>query len=58
MRRYASAGQRLSFLLFSLAAVPVAWLRELRRGNQAAATAKLRGIRQGLRETLPPPPLD
>ena len=33
-----------------------AWLRELRRGNQAAATAKLRGLWAGLREELPPSP--
>jgi len=56
VRRYANRRQRLAFLLFSLAAAPIAWLRELPRGNQAAATAKLRGMAQGLREPLPPPP--
>jgi GT2 family glycosyltransferase len=57
VQRYANRRQRLSFLLFSLGALPVAWLRELRRGNQAAATAKLRGALAGLREPLPPPPM-
>jgi GT2 family glycosyltransferase len=55
VRRYARPWQWASFLAFSAAAFPVAWLRELRRGNQAAAVAKLRGIREGLRIAVPPP---
>jgi GT2 family glycosyltransferase len=56
VRRYASPWQWASYLLFSAAALPLAWLRELRRGNQAAATAKWRGLVAGLRAPLPPPP--
>jgi hypothetical protein len=56
VRRHANAWQRLSFLAFSMAAVAVAYLRELRRGNQAAALAKLQGIREGMRAEIPPPP--
>ena len=56
VRRYATPWQWLTFLAFSLAALPVAWLRERRRGNQAAAVAKLRGVREGLRGVAPPPP--
>jgi hypothetical protein len=55
-RRYANPLQWLSFLGFSTAAFAVAWLRELRRGNQQAAVAKLQGIREGLRIEVPPPP--
>ena len=56
VRRYARPWQWLSFFAFSGAAFAVAWLRELRRGNQASAVAKLKGIREGLRTELPPPP--
>ena len=56
VRRYARPWQWLSFLLFSAAALPWAWLRESRRGNQAAATAKWRGLWAGLRAPLPAPP--
>jgi hypothetical protein len=56
VRRYANPWQWLTFLLFSAAALPLAWLRELRRGNQAAATAKARGILDGLRAPLAAPP--
>lgn len=56
VRRYAGLLGWAKFLLASLAAVPVATLRELRRGNAAAPAAKLRGIWRGLREPLPPPP--
>ena len=48
--------QRLSFFAWTAIAIPVAFLRELPRGNQAAAVAKLRGIREGLRAEVPPPP--
>jgi len=56
VRRYANPWQWLTFLLFSAVALPLAWLRELRRGNQAAATAKLKGILDGLRTPLEAPP--
>jgi GT2 family glycosyltransferase len=56
VRRYARPGQFAAFLLFSALALPWAWLRELRRGNQAAATAKWRGLRAGLSAPLPAPP--
>ena len=56
VRRYARWWQWMSFLAFSLAGAGVAFLRELPRGNQGAAVAKLRGIAAGLRETLPDPP--
>jgi GT2 family glycosyltransferase len=54
VRRYARPWQWLSFFGFSAAAFAVAWLRELRRGNQKAAVAKVRGIREGLKIELPP----
>lgn len=52
-------GGRLSlalFLLANLVALPVAWLRELLRGNTQAVRAKARGILQGLKDPLPDPP--
>lgn len=48
-RRYAKPWNWLTFFAFSTAAFGVAFLRELRKGNQAAAVAKLKGIREGLR---------
>lgn len=56
VRRYARPWQWVTFLAFLAAALPVAWLRELRRGNQAAAVAKGRGVLAGLRAPLPRPP--
>ena len=56
VRRFASPWQRLTFFLFLALAIPAAFLRELPKGNQAAAVAKLRGILMGWREELPPPP--
>lgn len=56
VRRYASPWQWLTFLAYTAAALPLAWLRELPRGNQAAATAKLRGIFAGLRAEVGEPP--
>lgn len=55
-RRYAGPFDWLTFLGFLLASFPVAWVREARHGNQAAAVAKLRGVWAGLRETIGPPP--
>lgn len=56
VRRYAGPWGWLTFLLFFAAAIPAAFLRELTRGNQGAALAKLRGALAGLRHPLPPPP--
>lgn len=56
VRRYAGPWQWLTFLLFTAAALPAAYLRELPRGNQAAAVAKLKGVLEGLRVPLTPPP--
>jgi GT2 family glycosyltransferase len=56
VRRYANPWQWATFFAFTLAALPIAWLRELPRRNQAAATAKLRGVLAGLREPMTPPP--
>lgn len=56
VRRYATPLETLTSFLFMLAAVPAAYLRELRHGNQAAALAKARGFLDGLRTPLAPPP--
>ncbi|MEM6793317.1 MAG: glycosyltransferase family 2 protein [Acidobacteriota bacterium] len=56
VRRYAGPLQWLNFLAVTVLALPYAFLRELPKGNQAAAVAKGRGVLQGLREELPPPP--
>jgi len=56
VRRYANPWQWLTYLAFNAAALPLAWLRERRHGNQAAVAAKLRGIREGMRIEIPPPP--
>jgi GT2 family glycosyltransferase len=53
LRKYARTHQWLSSLLWFTAALPVAWLREARRGNQSAVTAKARGFVEGLRVPLP-----
>jgi hypothetical protein len=56
VRRHGNAGQRLASLLAMAAAIPVAYLRELPKGNQKAVVAKLKGYWQGLREPLPAAP--
>jgi hypothetical protein len=56
VRRYAGPLQWCSFLLFMAMAFPAAFVRELLRGNQGAAWAKLRGVAAGLRTPLAPPP--
>jgi GT2 family glycosyltransferase len=53
LRKYARPWQWLSFALFYAASVPVAFLRELPRGNQAAAITKLKGVWEGLRVPTP-----
>ncbi|HYN20097.1 MAG TPA: glycosyltransferase family 2 protein [Thermoanaerobaculia bacterium] len=54
VRRYGKPWNWFTYLAFSAAAFLVAWLRELRRGNQAAAVAKLKGLREGLKTDLRP----
>ncbi len=56
VRKYARPWQKLTFALGITLALPLAFLRELRRGNQQAVVAKLRGILSGLQVPLPPPP--
>lgn len=56
VRRYANFGQRLKALVLMALAVPAAFLRELPRGNQQAAVAKLKGYWAGFRAPLPAPP--
>jgi hypothetical protein len=56
IRRHGSAGDRVRFVLANLAALPLALLRELPRGNAGAVVAKARGVWRGLTEPLPPPP--
>jgi hypothetical protein len=56
VRRYASFFQWCSFLASLALSVPIAFLRELPRGNQAAALAKWRGAWAGLRVPLAAPP--
>ena len=56
VRRYGNAWNWLTFLGASAVAIPLAFLRELPKGNQGAAVAKLRGIVDGLRVELQPPP--
>ncbi|MEE9562744.1 MAG: glycosyltransferase family 2 protein [Thermoanaerobaculia bacterium] len=56
VRRYANRRQWLSFLLFYTLSVPVAFIRELPKGNQRAAIEKLKGVGEGLRVPLTPPP--
>lgn len=56
VRRFGTPLQKASFWLFLLAAIPAAFVRELPRGNQAAAVAKLRGVLDGWRQPMTSPP--
>lgn len=56
VRRYAGFWGWCTFLAFTAAALPLAFLRELPKSNHGAAVAKLRGVVAGLREELTPPP--
>ena len=56
VRRHGGLWQWLTFVAFMSAALPMAFVRELIKGNQAAVTAKLRGVVDGLRATLSEPP--
>jgi len=55
-RRYGSTLQRASFFVWMALAVPAAFLRELPKGNQAAAISKLKGALEGWRTPLGEPP--
>ncbi len=55
-RRYGGPWQWLTVLAFSAVALPLAFLRELPKGNHGAAVAKVRGLWAGLREPLTDPP--
>ena len=56
VRKYARWWQWASYLAWSAAALPAAFVRELARGNQRAVLAKLSGMLAGLAEPLPPLP--
>ncbi len=56
IRRHGGAAALAAFLAANLLALPVAWLRELPRGNARAVAAKARGLLRGLRDPLPAPP--
>ncbi len=56
VRRHAGPAGIAGFLAANLVALPVAWLRELTRGNARAVAAKARGLVRGLRDPLPEPP--
>ncbi len=56
IRRHARPWQWARALLTIALAMPVAYLRELAKGNQAAVAAKVRGYWQGFRAPLGPPP--
>ena len=56
VRKFAGPLQWLSFLLFFTVAFPLAFLRELPKGNQAAAVAKVKGFFAGLKVPLTAPP--
>ncbi|HUP21764.1 MAG TPA: glycosyltransferase family 2 protein [Thermoanaerobaculia bacterium] len=53
LRKYATPWQWTTAVATLLAAIPLAALRELPRGNQGAALQKLRGFVAGLRVELP-----
>ncbi len=56
VRKYAGAAGWLSFLFWSAVAFVAALARELPRRNGAAVLAKYRGLLDGLRTPLAPPP--
>jgi GT2 family glycosyltransferase len=56
VRRHGGPAALAGFVAANLLALPLAWLRELPRGNAAAVAAKVRGLLRGLREPLPAPP--
>ncbi|MEM7583387.1 MAG: glycosyltransferase family 2 protein [Acidobacteriota bacterium] len=56
VRRYGKLMDWLTFLPVMGAALPLAFLRELPKGNQGAVWAKAKGVLAGLRFPLQPPP--
>ena len=56
VRRYAGLGGWIKFVVLTVAALKVAWMRELFKGNACAVVQKARGIWAGLREPLGDPP--
>ena len=56
VRRYGSFRDWLTFVMIMGAALPLAFLRELPKGNQGAVIAKFKGVLTGLRTPLYPPP--
>lgn len=52
VRRHASSWQKVQFWLLTALAMPLAFCRELLRGNQAAVVSKVRGYREGWRLPL------
>jgi GT2 family glycosyltransferase len=56
VRRHGGPLGLAGFLAANLATLPVAFLRELPRGNGRAALAKARGVWKGLTDPLPDPP--
>ena len=52
VRKYAGLWQWLSFLLFIAIGLPLAWLRELPKGNAGAAVSKAKGIAEGMKVPL------
>ena len=56
VRRYAGPLQWLKFFALLAVAIPFAFLRELPKGNQGAAIAKLKGVWAGLRAPMTEPP--
>ncbi|MCB1036903.1 MAG: glycosyltransferase family 2 protein [Acidobacteria bacterium] len=56
VRRYATPWQWLTALSAFAVSIPVAFFRELPRGNQGAAVAKLKGYLEGLRIPMTAPP--
>lgn len=56
LRKHATAWQKARSMAWFLASLPIAYVRELRRGNQAAVTSKARGFAEGLRVPLQPVP--
>lgn len=56
VRKYAGLWGWAGFLFWTAVALPLAFLRELPRGNMGAVAAKFRGVLAGFRATLLPPP--
>jgi len=56
VRRHGSKLRQLQFWLFACVAVPIAYLREMAKGNQRAASAKARGYWAGWTAQLEPVP--